>query len=447
MQQRTISLAVALTASIIGVVSGTAFGRAPRAAACTPDRVSALASDRALARGSGLAAVVDGRTLVVLDANGSRGAFSTQTQDAVVRHVAAAQGAGTAYVIDEIGPDTVVIHAPGGTVRLAQPGEATHPVWSPDGKLAWSLGSSLRIWSPADGSIASIAAPDGAVGVFSPVFTSAHTVVTVVGEREPGFERTEDEGLDNLWRYDLRTRRWSRVTAFRASGDRMLAIRTPLVREDGSIEFVVVRGVSTALRLPSFALWHVTPSGDVAMLRALPREMYLAGEFDGQRVWNIDDQAGGGWHLFLESSGRLVDLGCGAVQVDPRAVPDPDRGLAPRFDVPSPTTTPAPTATIPPPSTSPTVVPDPVDGHVAGILVGDFSGVDAANGVAAVIQQAFGGAAILEVVDSLTAPNIVRPGVWAVVMLLPEGADALGALGDFRSRLPQYQDWSWVVSA
>ena len=113
-----------------------------------------------------------------------------------------------------------------------------------------------------------------------------------------------------------------------------------------------------------------------------------------------------------------------------------------------PTPTPAPTATpTPVPSTSPTVAPDPVDGHVAGILVGDFSSVEAAEGAVATIQQAFEGAAVLEVVDSLTAPNIVRPGVWAVVMLLPGDADALVALGDFRSRLPQYQDWSWVVSA
>ena len=79
--------------------------------------------------------------------------------------------------------------------------------------------------------------------------------------------------------------------------------------------------------------------------------------------------------------------------------------------------------------------------------MGDFSSVDTANDAVAAIQQAFGGAAVLEVVDSLTAPNIVRPGVWAVVMLLPGDADALDALGDFRSRLPQYQDWSWVVSA
>ena len=48
--------------------------------------------------------------------------------------------------------------------------------------------------------------------------------------------------------------------------------------------------------------------------------------------------------------------------------------------------------------------------------------------------------------NSVTAPNIVRPGVWAAVMLLPAGVDPLAALTDFRARLPQYQGWSWVVA-
>jgi len=49
-------------------------------------------------------------------------------------------------------------------------------------------------------------------------------------------------------------------------------------------------------------------------------------------------------------------------------------------------------------------------------------------------------------VNSTTAPNVVRPGVWAVVMLLPDDVEPLAALDDFRSRLPEYRDWSWVVS-
>jgi hypothetical protein len=446
MRQRTISLAVALTASVVGVVSGTAFGQASHATACAREDVAHLGADSVAARGQGLTVAVGGRTLVVVDANGGRRALATHT-DGVVRHVAAARaGSGTAYVLDRAGADAVVIQTSDGVIRLDQPGEATHPAWSPDGKLAWSLGSTLRIWSPADGSTTTIAAPTGALAVFSPVFTSANAVVAVVGEAEPGFDRTEDEGLDNLWRYDLRTRKWSLITAFRASGDRMLAIRTPILRGDGSIEFVVVRGDSSAPTLPSFELWQVKSGGGVAKLRGLPREMYLAGVIGGQRVWNIFDRSSG-WHLFIQSpTDRLVDLGCGAVAVDPRS--DPDRGTASREDEPSPTATATPTvSSIPVPSTSPTVVPDPVDGHVAGILVGDFGSVDAANEAVATIQQAFEGAAMLEVVDSLTAPNIVRPGVWAVVMLLPSDADVLGALGDFRSRLPEYQGWSWVVSA
>ena len=190
------------------------------------------------------------------------------------------------------------------------------------------------------------------------------------------------------------------------------------------------------------------------MIRDLPREMYLAGTLGGRRVWNIYDQTSGEWRLFVQTSDhRLADLGCGAVAVDPRSVNDPDRGPAPDVDDPTSTPIPTPTSATGPtptdtstPAPTQTPSPDPVDGHVAGILVGDFGSIEAANDAAATIQEAFDGAATVEIVDSTTAPNVVRPGVWAAVMLLPADVDVLDALQELRSRLPQYQDWSWVVS-
>ena len=83
---------------------------------------------------------------------------------------------------------------------------------------------------------------------------------------------------------------------------------------------------------------------------------------------------------------------------------------------------------------------------LAGILVGDFATSEDANTAVVDIHAAFGESAPVEVVDSTTAPNIVRPGVWAAVLLLPAGVDPLAALTDFRARLPQYQGWSWVVA-
>ena len=149
-----------------------------------------------------------------------------------------------------------------------------------------------------------IAPPPAAIGVFSPVFATDDAIVSVVAEPEPGFTRTEDEGLDNLWRYELRTHRWSRVTAFHATGDHWVAIRTPIVRDDGSLEFVLVRGLASATRMPSFELWRVSAGGVASKVRGLPREMYLAGELDGRRVWNIYDQASGEWRLYSEHRPR-----------------------------------------------------------------------------------------------------------------------------------------------
>jgi hypothetical protein len=401
-----------------------------------------------------LPVVILGRSVVAVQEGGGRAAMGVGTQgDEIVRHVTALAGAGTAYVVDRPGPDVIVIQTPAGAIRLDQPGEATHPSWSSDGRLVWSLGSRMRVWSPTGSTTFDIGPPDSAIGLFSPVFTGPDSIVAVIAEPEPGFTRNEDEGLDNLWRYDLTAHRWSRVTAFRAHGDRWVAIRTPIVRRDGSVEFVRIHGLSSATQMPSFELWVMTPGGVVSRIRSLPREMYLAGSLAGRRVWNVFDQAAGEWRLLAElSPTKFEDLGCGAVTVDPRSVGDPDR--TPLSEpLPTPTETPVPTPTETPipvptetPTASPTTAPAPEPEYDTGILVGDFSSIDQADEAAATIKAAIGEETVVAVVDSLTAPNIVRPGVWAAVMLLPVGVDPLVALDDFRSRLPEFHGWSWVVS-
>ena len=441
MRHRALFVTVALSASVVGALSGMSLGRASSASACELDRIQPSVASAAMKRGTALPAVVLGRSIVAVQSDGARTASNAATQgDEIIRHVTARAGVGIAYVLDRRGPDAIVIQTAGGEMRLEQSGEASHPSWSADGRLVWSLGSALRVWSPRTTTL-DIGQPDSAIGVFSPVFAGTDSIMAVVAEPEPGFTRTEDEGLDNLWRYDLKVGRWSRVTAFRARGDRWVGVRTPLVRHDGSVEFVRISGLSSATRMPSFELWEVTPDGVVSRIRSLPREMYLAGILDGHRVWNVFDQAAGEWRIYSETTAtKFVDLGCGAVTVDPRSVGDPDRmPLAP--PTPSPTETPTPSPT-PSPTTAPSSEPD----YDTGILVGDFSSIDQANEAVVTIKASLGEATVVEVVNSLTAPNIVRPGVWAAVMLLPAGVDALVALDDFRSRLPQFQGWSWVVS-
>lgn len=463
MRRKAMLVATSLTASVIGAFVGVDLSQASRAGGCDPDQNRAISSRSEVVEGAGVSGVVGGRSVVVVGGEGDRDAFvPAAASGEVLRHVTSRRGSGTAFVLDRRGPDVVVIETRRGQVRLTQPTEARDPSWSADGRLIWSLGSRLRLWSSLTSSTIDIAPPTGASAVFSPVFATEDSIVSVVAEPEPSFAPSEDEGLDNLWRYELGLHRWSRLTAFRATGQHWVAIRTPVVRGDGSLEFVRVSGRASATTMPAFELWRVPPGGVASKVRGLPREMYLAGSLDGRRIWNIYDDASGEWRLYSEASATtLMDLGCGAALVDPRSVPDPDL-RPPRLDAvptltptptaaptltPTPTASPTPTSTaVPTPTATPTIAPDPADGYIAGILVGDFASPEEADVASRNIRASFGETTPVEVVNSMTAPNIVRPGVWAVVMLLPDGVDPLASLADFRSRLPEYQEWSWVVS-
>jgi hypothetical protein len=431
---RRIGLVLAAT-SVSTLVASTLVGSAAPASSCGTAVAPATAGPSSSpALGRGLEVAVNGRLATI----GGGEAVQTYTPPVaagrgdVVRHVASTAGLGTAYVLDRRGNDVVVIETPEGTVELPQPGEATHPAWSARGDLVWSLGSSLRLRSHADASVSEITAPRAGVLLFSPVFATPSRVVAVVSAA-PTRAVPEDDALDNLWSYDLGVRRWSALTTFRAGADHWSVIRTPVVVGPGLVEFVRVAGSASATVNPSFSLWR-SRGGSVAEVRSLPGERYLASSDGTTRVWNVPDARSGGWRLLREDGrGRTMDLGCGAVMVDPRDRPDPDRGPA-RADVP-----PAPSPTSPTPATG-------GDDPEIAILVGDFSFREAAQSAVDQIATEYGAGATVEVVDSFTAAGAVQPGVWAAILRLPPDADPQHALADFRQRLPAYADRSWVVT-
>ncbi|MFN8234280.1 MAG: hypothetical protein U0V56_12690 [Actinomycetota bacterium] len=440
MSLRSISIARALgVAVLVALLSSAAVAgsrlRTTAAASCGP--VSPTAAGRiALARGG---AIVSGVGTSIVSRVSGAGAVATQAPlPGLARHFASAPRLGTAYVVDRAGPDRLVVIGSAGVDVIAEPGEATHPAWSPDGRLVWSLGSELRLRS-ADGTrIRSIAPPRAADAVFSPLFLSATTLVAAVAERTTGPH--SDTALDNLWAYDLARAAWRRLTDFTAAGDRWSAVRTPVLSPRGGVEFVRVRGVGSRAGSVGYELWSWSAAGPVE-LRSLPEERYLAG-FDGaRRLWNRYDLVAGEWRLLLEGAdGSLRDLGCGRVQVDPRGRSDPDLGFGASPGPPGP----SPTPTVELPSATPSPG-DEVPPSMA-ILVGDFSSADAAEGVAARFRETYGDAAMVAVVDNARAPLAVAPGVWAVVLPVAAGADLAAELEAFRASFPEYAGWSWVVA-
>src|SRR5207302_23725 len=50
------------------------------------------------------------------------------------------------------------------------------------------------------------------------------------------------------------------------------------------------------------------------------------------------------------------------------------------------------------------------------------------------------------IVDAGTQPAVVRPGVWALLISIAPGADAEAELARFRTAVPAFAGWSWIVS-
>lgn len=425
-------------ALVIGGSFGVATAMAMAMPGAAPETARCAASAGVVPRASGAEPLVALGTGDILDAigEGDGTAGTALRLEGVARHASTNPRFGTVFVDDRDGGDALVVGTVGGQLVLPQQGDVFHPVWSPLGDLAWSSGTSIHIRDRAAGRTATLQAPSSAVSITYPLFVGATRLVASVEEPVEGLS-SEFEGLNNLWSVDLQSGRWKKLTFFTATAERWSVIRTPILADRGQLLFVRVHGYASRTRPPTFELWRLR-DGSASLVRELGGEMYLAGLTDGRLVWNVAD-ARGRWHLLrAEASGRLRDLGCGRVSVDPLTRPDPD--LAPTGET-GRTTGPPPTTS---PTVSPTVPPAAELAEGLGILVGDFATREAAEAAAGVIAIRFG--ILPTVIDASTHPTLIRPGAFAAVVPLADGVDPELELQRFRDLLPQTRTTSWIVA-
>jgi len=435
MVQRLVVIAVALSSAVAGLVSGQA-GEQPVASVSAAavdagcDSVPALARGRSprLAEAKGMWAVA-GRRLVSISA-GASVQPSRVPADSIVKHVAVSEGAGTAYVVDRVGDDDVVVVTPEGTRRVRERAEVTHPAWSPRGDLAWATGTSIAVLDAETRAIERLPAPMKGATVFSPVFLSANRVAAVVSA-PPTAEVPHGERLGNLWVSHPGAHRWRQLTSFASETDRWVTVRTPIVHR-GTVHFVKVIGRGSATRAPRFELWKLD-HGVARRVARLPGERYLAGSRGSRLVWNVPDEAHARQLVAVEGRNGLRVIGCGSVMVDPPDVVDPDRRagsghrVPPRGDWPE------------------LAAPSHAEAEEIAVIVGDFATQGEAVTVAEAIRAAYAGSRV-DVVDSSIAPSAIKPGVYGALLHLPVDADPTAALATFHRVLPEYVSNSWIVT-
>ena len=424
--KKTLLLMVPLAG--IGIVATLLTSSKPASSstgACGRVATSAQIRTRAAARsGDALLAVNRGR-VIAPQLSGSSCVFAA---DGMLRHVAAQPGSGTAFVEDDAGADRVVMVEPDGVHRVTAYGEVTHPSWSKAGSLVWAEDMSrLQLLGSESSRPRSIARPRGTTAVFSPIFRDARRLVSVAQEPVAGLPTGEDDALNNLWRFDLRSSTWRRLTDFKAHGTRWSLIRTPLVAPDGGILFVRVTGDANATQRPAFALWRFA-NGRAVELGPLPGEMYLAGFEQGSPLWNVtSDDCGGDWGLYRGTGRSLESIGCGAVMTDTVVEADPDVAVNQPHEV--------------------AMSGAAIDSHEAnaserhvGVLVGDFATRAEARAVAT--RAGLNGALV---VDHKMQPMALAPNAWAAVWPVGPGRSARKRLSVVRAALPSYTSRSWIV--
>jgi hypothetical protein len=419
MRPRTILSSLSIT--VVGLAGLGLSGAASNPSAC-PSLEGAPPANGASPPAEGApAAAIRGEGLVVVDPAGrARGHRHVDGSAGLLRHAASRPGSGTVYVDDLRGADQLVVLGDRGVERVAAAGEATHPALGPGGALAWAEDLERLRLRPRPGAPArTFEAPRGARAVFSPVFVRGEALLAVVEEAVDTV--THDTGLDNLFRLDRGTGRWSRVTSFRAGSDRWSAIRTPVAGRDGTVWFVRVTGRASATRRPAFELWRLGTDG-AAPVRHLPADTFLSAAVAGRLLWNVFDPGSGGWRLFLDGPEGPRLVGCGATMTEPTA-PDPD--LAPARPAASPSDE---------GETS-----EKVEEGLLGIVVGDFG----TREEALVVAERIGTEAL--VAGHGGSPAAVGPDRFVAAVPLASAADPEVELEELRRRFPEYVESSWIA--
>jgi hypothetical protein len=277
---------------VVALLGGAVFGLMRAGSStigCGAEPVVGVAGmNSAVAEGRGIAAVA-GDQIVMVDGAGKRNVYlHASAGKGVLRHAATTLGAGTVYVNDKKGPDTLFTVSTQSVSEIYASGEVAHPALWASGDLVWAEDfQALKMSSPASQSAKTIARPQGSTAVFSPVFTGPSELIAVIQEPVEGY-RGEDDSLNNLFRYDIRSDTWTRLTAFQATAENWSVLRTPVLARDGSVFFVRLQGVASEPRAPSFELWSLRGE-TVSKVRDLPKEMFLAGVNDQGLLWNVYD--------------------------------------------------------------------------------------------------------------------------------------------------------------
>jgi hypothetical protein len=408
---------IAVLASMTAVIARTGFFSQSAPSVCVADSTressdrATLLSDKQLAISANQLTVVNsGR---VLDPQ------SCVATDGMLRHLSVLPGTGAAFVVDQAGQDVLTLVSNDETIPVASGLEITHPAWSPTGQLAWAENLEvLKVMSSDGAEVSGVVLPKGAVAAFSPVFLNEQHVMAVVQEQVAGAP-PEDESLNNLWRFDLSSGRWTRLTSFNASGDDWIGIRTPVVAPDGSIYFVRISANASETKEPRFELWRFS-DGSAEKIRALASEMYLAGLSDDRLVWNAPSRTCGDWGLFLEQGGGLDQIGCGAVMTDPVTMADPDQLVESEHAAEE-------------------VAPESGDLTDLVIVVGDFRTSDAASEVASGLGRP------ARVIGHEGAPSALRPGLWGVLVEVTPGIPVDEDLEDVRQQLSGCDCGAWLA--